>query len=336
MPPRPSPCRRPAPGPPAGLRPPPRRAAGAEAMLAAPLAAARPPPRPADTRCTADGTACIALATYVADVCRSSRPPPRPTPSTSFFARLLWKESLFDAAAVSPAGAQGIAQFMPGTAKLRGLSDAFNPAEALYASAAYLAELATTTATSASPPRPTTPARPASTASSPPSPAFPPRPAPMSPRSPAIRWRPGATHRRHPRPRARPGAGDGTSRPPASPAPSSAASREFRSVPKLAPWGVVVASNREIDGAERQVSRLRNRFATVLAGEEVAYSSGRSPGLRTGWSSPRSAATPRRGRHALRPPPRRRRRLHGPQELGPRPRGAPPRSGPLAGARYRR
>jgi hypothetical protein len=58
-----------------------------------------------------------------------------------FFARLIWKESLFDAAAISPAGAQGIAQFMPGTAKLRGLRDAFNPAAALAASAEYLAEL---------------------------------------------------------------------------------------------------------------------------------------------------------------------------------------------------
>ena len=60
----------------------------------------------------------------------------------SFFARLIWKESLFDAAAVSPAGAQGIAQFMPGTAELRGLADPFNPAEALLASARYLADLA--------------------------------------------------------------------------------------------------------------------------------------------------------------------------------------------------
>ena len=58
-----------------------------------------------------------------------------------FFARLLWQESRFDANALSPAGAQGIAQFLPGTAKLRGLADSYNPAEAMERSAHYLAEL---------------------------------------------------------------------------------------------------------------------------------------------------------------------------------------------------
>tara|TARA_R110000764_G_scaffold57222_3_gene124633 strand:- start:3713 stop:4615 length:903 start_codon:yes stop_codon:yes gene_type:complete len=58
-----------------------------------------------------------------------------------FFARLLWQESRFDPHAISPAGAQGIAQFMPATAALRGLSDAFNPAEAMERSAHYLGEL---------------------------------------------------------------------------------------------------------------------------------------------------------------------------------------------------
>ncbi len=58
-----------------------------------------------------------------------------------FFARLIWKESRFDANAVSPVGAQGIAQFMPGTAKLRGLENPFDVEEAISASARYLAEL---------------------------------------------------------------------------------------------------------------------------------------------------------------------------------------------------
>lgn len=58
-----------------------------------------------------------------------------------FFARLIWKESRFDAKALSPAGAQGIAQFMPGTAKERGLADPWDPAQAIPASARFLADL---------------------------------------------------------------------------------------------------------------------------------------------------------------------------------------------------
>jgi hypothetical protein len=58
-----------------------------------------------------------------------------------FFARLIWKESRFDPNAVSPVGAEGIAQFMPGTAKMRGLADAFDIEQAIAASARYLSEL---------------------------------------------------------------------------------------------------------------------------------------------------------------------------------------------------
>ncbi len=61
-----------------------------------------------------------------------------------FFTRLIWQESRFDPAAVSPAGAQGIAQFMPQTAAMRGLANAFEPLEALRESASYLRELRTT------------------------------------------------------------------------------------------------------------------------------------------------------------------------------------------------
>ncbi|MFI0842619.1 lytic transglycosylase domain-containing protein [Mesorhizobium sp. IMUNJ 23232] len=60
-----------------------------------------------------------------------------------FFARLIWKESRFDPDAVSPAGAEGIAQFMPGTAKMRKLKNSFDVTQALPASAKYLAELKT-------------------------------------------------------------------------------------------------------------------------------------------------------------------------------------------------
>jgi hypothetical protein len=58
-----------------------------------------------------------------------------------FFARLIWKESRFDHNAVSPVGAEGIAQFMPGTAKIVGLDDPFDIDQAIPASAAYLAKL---------------------------------------------------------------------------------------------------------------------------------------------------------------------------------------------------
>ncbi|MBZ9984283.1 MULTISPECIES: lytic transglycosylase domain-containing protein [unclassified Mesorhizobium] len=60
-----------------------------------------------------------------------------------FFARLIWKESRFDPNAVSPVGAEGIAQFMPGTAKMRGLANSFDINQAIPASAKYLAEMKT-------------------------------------------------------------------------------------------------------------------------------------------------------------------------------------------------
>ena len=58
-----------------------------------------------------------------------------------FFTKLIWRESSFRPNAVSPAGAQGVAQFMPGTASERGLIDPFDPASAIPASARFLGEL---------------------------------------------------------------------------------------------------------------------------------------------------------------------------------------------------
>jgi hypothetical protein len=253
-------------------------------------AIARPPTRPArpaaaaptagpERRCTADGRRCIALDTYVADVCRTIEEVARDNALDSgFFARLLWKESLFDAAAISPAGAQGIAQFMPGTAQLRGLRDAFNPAEALEASGLYLAELSRDygniglaavaynggearaerfIAAGGGLPAETRAYVQAITGLS------------------AEAWR---------------------DAPPAELDLSLSVDtgfreaciahaanrtlREFRSTPQLMPWGVIVAFNRDGTGAERQVARLRNRHAAVLAGETVSYTSGRRPGMR--------------------------------------------------------
>ncbi len=64
-----------------------------------------------------------------------------------FFARLIWQESNFRPNAVGPMTrsgqrAQGIAQFMPGTAAERGLLDPFDPVQALPKSAEFLRELA--------------------------------------------------------------------------------------------------------------------------------------------------------------------------------------------------
>ncbi len=58
-----------------------------------------------------------------------------------FVTRIIWQESGFRAGVVSPAGALGIAQFMPGTARERGLADPFDPEEAIPKAASLLAEL---------------------------------------------------------------------------------------------------------------------------------------------------------------------------------------------------
>jgi hypothetical protein len=228
-------------------------------------------------RCTRDKSACIARSTYIPDVCRTIEDAARTHGiDGGFFARLLWKESLFDAAAVSPAGAQGIAQFMPGTAKLRGLEDAFNPAEALYASAAYLADLARAygnlglaavaynggearadrfVAGTGGLPDETRAYVAAITGHS------------------AESWRD-----------APPAAVDlalegGDFRAACVTLAANRTLREFRSEPALRPWGVIVAMSRDGVSAERQAARLKNRHAGVLGGEAVDYSRGRRPGL---------------------------------------------------------
>jgi hypothetical protein len=63
-----------------------------------------------------------------------------------FFARLIWQESRFKPSAIGPTThggrrAQGIAQFMPTTARERGVLDPFDPVAALPKSAEFLQEL---------------------------------------------------------------------------------------------------------------------------------------------------------------------------------------------------
>lgn len=98
--------------------------------LAAPSARAEAPAR-AQALPAASATLCGALE---AASRRNGLP-------YAFFTRLIWQESRFDPFARSPAGAEGVAQFMPGTAAERGLADPFEPARALDESAAYLKEL---------------------------------------------------------------------------------------------------------------------------------------------------------------------------------------------------
>lgn len=96
-----------------------------------------PPPRPAAAKPAKGepGTVERELCKVIETAAREHEIP------IEFFTRLLWKESRFRAGAVSPKGAQGIAQFMPGTAELRGLLDPFDPLQAIPASAKYLRDL---------------------------------------------------------------------------------------------------------------------------------------------------------------------------------------------------
>ncbi|HKS63741.1 MAG TPA: lytic transglycosylase domain-containing protein [Xanthobacteraceae bacterium] len=58
-----------------------------------------------------------------------------------FFTRLIWQESSFRPGVSSRVGAQGVAQFMPGTASERGLANPFDPEQAVPKSAELLSEL---------------------------------------------------------------------------------------------------------------------------------------------------------------------------------------------------
>ena len=75
------------------------------------------------------------ICTMIATAARVHELPAR------FLTRLIWQESRFRVAAVSHAGAQGIAQFMPATAVERDLEDPFDPRQALWAAASLLSSL---------------------------------------------------------------------------------------------------------------------------------------------------------------------------------------------------
>lgn len=104
------------------------RSARAILTLAAVLAAAVPAR-------AADESVDHALCALIEPAARGHRLP------VAFLTRLIWRESSFRSHVVSPAGAQGVAQFMPGTAAERGLADPFDPEAAIPAAAAFIAEL---------------------------------------------------------------------------------------------------------------------------------------------------------------------------------------------------
>lgn len=94
--------------------------------------------KPADTARDSDTREAMCL--MIESAARASDLP------LEFFARVIWQESRFQANAVGPVTrngqrAQGIAQFMPGTANERRLLDPFDPVQALPKSAEFLSEL---------------------------------------------------------------------------------------------------------------------------------------------------------------------------------------------------
>ena len=100
------------------------------------LAIPSPPPKPEE----ADRATREAICLMVESAARANNLP------LEFFARVIWQESRFQSDAVGPVTrsgerAQGIAQFMPGTASERRLLDPFDPVQALPKSAEFLNEL---------------------------------------------------------------------------------------------------------------------------------------------------------------------------------------------------
>lgn len=260
----------------APLLPPPQLAA--LPVPGRPATALKPPPAARDAACTEDGTLCIRPAHYNTDVCRALETEADASGlDPHFFARLIWQESRFRPDAVSPAGARGIAQFMPGTAELRGLADPFNPAASFRASARYLAEmrdrygnlgLAAIGYNGGEARAERFIARgtrlPAETR------AY----VRIITGHAAEDWRADAP----PKPDLTLRAGEDFHH-----ACLAMAERGVRGVvaaaPLLKPWGVILASNRARPGLDRATARLRHRHAALLAGERVDVADRRLPGL---------------------------------------------------------
>jgi hypothetical protein len=127
------------PAPPSHDSAPPPPAAAPEAAPAAPNGETAPETKPAPTPLPPTSTS-EAICLLVESAAQAHGLP------FEFFARLIWQESRFQPNAVGPMTrngqrAQGIAQFMPGTASERGLFDPFDPVSALPKAAEFLEEL---------------------------------------------------------------------------------------------------------------------------------------------------------------------------------------------------
>jgi soluble lytic murein transglycosylase-like protein len=88
-------------------------------------------PRPGQLRLLSRGGLCSAIVSV-------AQANDLPIP---FFANLIWQESSFQSKTISPAGALGIAQFIPETAIEHGLMNPFEPIQALFASGKLLRKL---------------------------------------------------------------------------------------------------------------------------------------------------------------------------------------------------
>src|SRR5215510_2533869 len=192
----------------------------------------------------------------------------------AFFARLIWQESSFNAEAVGPrtrsgAQAQGIAQFMPGTAAERSLLDPFDPVQALPKSAEFLRELydqfgnlgLAAAAYNAGPGR----LREFLSAR---------RPLPAETRNYVLaitgisvdEW--AASGKREPTPIAKPGCGELMALLHRAPNPFVQKLEERVNLVAVAPWGVQLAAGFSRDHALANYAMLAKRYAEILAGRD--------------------------------------------------------------------
>jgi len=93
---------------------------------------------PADTWLDAERLRTLSRSGVCSAIVSVARANDLPAP---FFANLIWQESSFRSTTISPAGALGMAQFIPETAIEHGLMNPFEPVHALFASGRLLRRL---------------------------------------------------------------------------------------------------------------------------------------------------------------------------------------------------